>query len=428
VDSARSVVVLSPQDPTPDATVIKTLLALSGIEPADAASPPCVVAPILETPNLAVARLAGGSNVQLVHVGDLLSRITVQTSRQSGLSVVYQELLDFGGDEIYFQEEVSLVGRTFGEALLAYEDSAVIGLQPRGEAPRLLPSMDARIGSGDRVIAISADDDTVRVSGRAPGIDEPAIAPVEAETPQAENTLILGWNHRAAAMLLGLDQYVAAGSSVTVVGDSKAAGEVEAVRSRLQRLSATTREGDTTDRAVLDAVDVPRFDHVILLCDDALPQEQAGARALMTLLHLRDIRERAERRFSIVSELLDVRDRDLADVTRADDFIVGERLLSLLLAQVSENPQLNAIFADIFDPEGAEIYLKPAVRYVRPGIPVSFYTVVEAARRRGEAAIGYRLHALADDAGRAYGVRVNPPKSELVTFAPDDRVVVVAES
>ena len=64
----------------------------------------------------------------------------MQTCRQSGLSVVYTELLDFGGDEIYFHEEPALVGKTFGEALLAYEDSAVIGLQHGDGAIRAEPA------------------------------------------------------------------------------------------------------------------------------------------------------------------------------------------------------------------------------------------------------------------------------------------------
>ena len=125
---------------------------------------------------------------------------------------------------------------------------------------------------------------------------------------------------------------------------------------------------------------------------------------------------------------MDVRNRELADVTRADDFIVGDRLVSLLLAQVAENKELNALFADVFDPDGSEIYLKPATSYVTPGVPVSFYTVVEAARRRGEAAIGYRIKALAGDPERAYGVKVNPKKSDKITFTDQDRIVVVAEN
>ncbi len=85
------------------------------------------------------------------------------------------------------------------------------------------------------------------------------------------------------------------------------------------------------------------------------------------------------------------------------------------------------VFQDLFSPEGSEIYLKPAGDYVEPGREVSFYTVAESARRRGEVAIGYRLERHADDAGRAYGVRVNPPKSESLAFRPEDQIIVLAE-
>ena len=86
--------------------------------------------------------MVGGDEAELVLVGDLIARIIAQTCRQSGLSVVYTELLDFGGDEIYFRAEPALVGKTFGDALLAYEDSAVIGLCPAGGAPQLNPPLD----------------------------------------------------------------------------------------------------------------------------------------------------------------------------------------------------------------------------------------------------------------------------------------------
>ena len=148
----------------------------------------------------------------------------------------------------------------------------------------------------------------------------------------------------------------------------------------------------------------------------------------MTLLHLRDIADRTNHRFSITSEIRDVRDRQLAEVTRADDFIVGERLISLLLTQVSENKELNHVFQDLFRSEGSEIYLKPAVDYVRPGSEVTFATIVESARQRGEIAIGYRQKAFAGDASKTYGVRTNPPKASRVSLVDGDQVVVLAEN
>lgn len=62
---------------------------------------------------------------------------------------------------------------------------------------------------------------------------------------------------------------------------------------------------------------------------------------------------------------------------------------------------------------------------MQTGTPLNFYTVVEAARRRGEVAIGYRRAGHGTDKARAYGVVVNPNKAEIVTFDPDDMVIVI---
>jgi len=59
---------------------------------------------------------------------------------------------------------------------------------------------------------------------------------------------------------------------------------------------------------------------------------------------------------------------------------------------------------------------------------VDFYTVVEAARRRGETTLGYRIEAEASNAGKSYGVHTNPKKSQTIAFAPEDKVIVIAEN
>ncbi len=425
---ARSIVVLAPESDEPDSEVIKTILAITN-NPDRRPEPYHIVAEIADPKNVEVARMVGRDEAELVVTGDLIPRIIVQTSRQSGLSVVYTELLDFGGDEIYFQEEPKLAGKTFGEALLAYEDSAIMGLRRQDGTMHLNPPMDTRITAGDRVIAISEDDDTVRVSEQAPEIDERAIHGAPAAESRPERTLLLGWNEQGAAIVHELDRYVAAGSELTLVADVRGiAGIVEQECGDLVHQKITCREADTKDRRILDSLGVEAFDQVILLCySDQLDVQEADARTLITLLHLRDMAEKGNHDFRIVSEMLDARNRELAEVTQADDFIVSNKLTSLMLSQVSENKELNAVFADVFDPEGSEIYLKPAGNYVELGVEVSFYTVVEAARRRGEVAIGYRQMAHAKDAARSYGVAVNPKKSTRLAFTGADQVIVLAE-
>jgi voltage-gated potassium channel Kch len=430
LESARAVIVLSPEGDQPDIAVIKVLLAIGSQQGGWSASICPVVAEIRDERNLRPAQLASGGRAQLVLVGDMVARIVAQTCRQSGLSLVYQELLDFGGDEIYFREEPALVGRAFGDCLAAYPHCAVMGVRPRGGIPTLLPSMDRLLEPGDALILVAEDDSLIRLAEpAASSLDESAITLREPAPARPERTLILGWNWRGGRMLRDLDAYVAAGSSAVVVADEPSASEtVAALALELRHITVAHEDADSTDRGVLDRLAVSTFDQVIVLCyGDQLDAQAADARTLITLLHLRDIADTDGRHVPVVSEMLDIRNRNLAEVTQADDFIVSDRLVSLVLTQVSENPELNAVFADIFDPEGAEIYLKPVEDYLRLGRPVSGYTMVEAARRKGEACIGYRLASLANQADRSYGVVINPDKAATVSFGAGDRLVVVAE-
>jgi voltage-gated potassium channel Kch len=427
--TSRAIIILSPPGPDPDSQVIKAILAITN-NPGRRPEPYHIVAEIHDPKNLAVAQLVGKDEAELVLVGDLISRIIAQTCRQSGLSVVYTELLDFGGDEIYLHAEPALVGKAFGECLLAYPDSTVIGLRPAGGLPSLNPHMDTLVQTGDELVVIAHDDDTIRLGGPgAQAVQAAAIRHESAAPAVPERCLILGWNWRAPAIVNELDHYVAPGSEVTVVAHFP---EAEAELARrchdLRHLKVFCQPGDTTDRRTLDALAVPGFDHVIVLSySDSLDDQQADARTLITLLHLRDIADRYGGKLSIVSEMLDLRNRALAEVTRADDFIVSDKIVSLMLSQVAENKYLNAVFRDIFDPAGSEIYLKPASHYVALDEPVSFYTVVESARGQGAVAIGYRCKALAADASRSYGVVVNPAKAETVTFSAGDRIIVIAD-
>jgi hypothetical protein len=188
------------------------------------------------------------------------------------------------------------------------------------------------------------------------------------------------------------------------------------------------KEGDIRDRDLLESLEAAEYDHVIVLAYSHLEQQEADAITLVALLHLRDIAEHDETPFSIISEMLDLRNRELAEAARVDDFIVSDHLISLMMAQLSENSALEGVFADLFDPQGAEIYLKPVGDYVKTGAAVDFYAVVEAARRRGETAIGYRLMNECYMEDKSYGVHINPRKSARLSFSPEDKVIVIAES
>jgi ion channel POLLUX/CASTOR len=429
--TSKSIIILPViEDNMPDAATIKTILALVRA-PNRRPEPYHIVAVLRRASNQEIAKLVGGNEVELILSGDVIARIIAQTCRQAGLSNVYTELLDFEGAEMYFQEEPTLVGKTFGEALLAYEDSAIIGLARHNGPPKLLPPLDTVIAAGDQVMAISEDDDTVRPAGLSSvPLQVAALTSAQPHIQNPERTLILGWNWRASMIIRQLDAYVAPQSRVTVAAQHETVeSEIESLRHDLINQELNWKAVDFSIRPVLDQLELQTYDHIIVLAyADTLEAQRADAVTLLTLLHVRRIADENHHRYSIVSEILDPRNRELAESSRADDFIVSDRLVSLLMAQVSENKALNEVFNDLFDPIGVEIFLKPITDYVLAGVTVSFYTVVEAARRRGEVAIGYRVSALEVDEARAYGVVVNPAKSQPITFAPDDQVIVLAEN
>lgn len=426
---AKSVIVLSPEEAgQPDTYVIKSILALTN-NPRRKKTPYHIVAELRNEKNIEAAELVGGKEASLVLSSDLIARVTAQTCRQSGLSVVYTELMDFDGAEIYFSEEKGLVGKTYREAISAYEDSAVMGLMSKKSGVMLNPPMDTKIEAGDQVIAITEDDESLILAKTAPPAPDPnSISIGERLATAKERTLILGWNEKGPAIVRELDNYVAAGSEVMIVSEDQSSEDDAAVlTSELTRQKLTYRNANITERAVIESLNIPSYNHVILLCYNHLEVQEADAQVLITLLHLRNVAETSGKQFGIVSEMRDIRNRALAEVARADDFIVSDKLISLLLSQISENKQLELVFKDLFQSEGSEIYLKPVQDYIVTGKPVSFYTVIEAAAQRNETAIGYRIQADANNPEKAYGVSVNPNKTKTISFGPDDKIIVLAE-
>jgi hypothetical protein len=122
----------------------------------------------------------------------------------------------------------------------------------------------------------------------------------------------------------------------------------------------------------------------------------------------------------------DERNRQLAQVAKADDFVVGGKLISLLLSQLVENRHLAGVFANLFEAEGSEIYLRTAEDYVRTGAWLNFSTIIEAARARGETAIGYRLSSRSTEPP-SYGIKLNPSKHNPLVLEPGDGIIVLAE-
>lgn len=425
---SRSIIIMAPESGDADSQTIKTILAITN-NPNRRNEPYHIVAEIKEERNLDIAKIIGKDEVELILTDDLVSRIMVQTCRQSGLSVVYSELMGFEGSEMYFNNEPKVIGKTYGEALLWYEDSAVVGLKTSDDRILVNPPADTIINSGDEVMAITEDDDTLIISKVMGQVKEDLIKEPSERIIEKERTLILGWNHRGSSIMRELNNYVKEGSEILIVADTDESEQtVNHIKAGFQNLITTFEKADTTNRDVIRAFKPETFDHIIVLSYiDNMEIQEADSKTLITLLQLRHISEQENIDMSIVSEMMDLRNRELAEVTKADDFIVSDKMVSMLIAQISENKDLMRVYNDLFQEEGSEIYLKPVTDYVQVGVPVNFYTVVASAAKQNQSAFGYRIVSEAFNPAATYGVKINPNKSEMITFSTDDKIIVMAE-
>jgi hypothetical protein len=89
-----------------------------------------------------------------------------------------------------------------------------------------------------------------------------------------------------------------------------------------------------------------------------------------------------------------------------------------MIAQLSENPSLDAVFQELFDPDGSFMILAAAHDYAPTG-SASFNDVVRAAAAKGQTAIGHRVAATGE-------VVLNPAKADTIEFSADDQIVIIA--
>jgi Castor and Pollux protein voltage-gated ion channel component len=420
---ARSVILLGADGATDaDADMIKAILALTRDGPGQAARRH-IVAEVQDENAAHAARLAGGGAVVLINKPQTISRLIVQTSRQSGAAAVYRDILDFDGDEFYMRADDRLTGLTYLEAMLAYESCTVVGLMHDGGEIELNPTPGTILAATDVVIAIAEDDSVLDAAEYSPTVadaDTISITPLDPDRPEA--TLILGYNHRTPLVVAELARYAVAGSRVDLVADVPIDGaSMQRAAIGQDRLTLSHRAANTTLRGTLDGLDVPAYDRVIVMgYTDDLDSRRASARSLLTLLHLHDIVLRGGTNVAVVSEVIDMQDTELTAAAGVDDIVVSDEVLSLLLTQVAENRHLAEVFEMLLQSDGPEVYMRPVDRYVKG--PASFATLIVAASRRAETAIGYR-RAMAG----GHGLTLNPSKSAVFPAAPGDRLVVLAE-
>lgn len=426
---AKSIIIVAPEEPKADTYVIKTIMAIVN-SPNRKKEPFNIIAEINDDINRDIAKLVGKDEVTILVGNEVISKITVQSSRQSGLSIVYSNLLGYADNEIYIQPVKNIDGHTFEELLYGFEDICVIGIRFADGRVEINPPLTTKLTKDDYLVVIAEDDVDLEYHRKERMIEDLPEVPVKKDIGfEMHKTLILGWNNNARIVVKELDNYVRPGSEILVMAEGSGLTErILNLSTELKNQKIKYKNADINDRNELNKLDLKHYNHIIIMSySDNYPLQEADAITLITLMNIRDMLAKVNHKVSLVTEMLDLKNRALADLTKADDFIISDRMISLILAQLSENKELSIVFDDLFDAEGNEIYIKPYTNYMPPNTTTDFYSVIKATTKRNEIAFGYIKAEYSDNPDKNYGVVLNPNKSDKIKFYDGDKIIMIAE-
>ena len=424
VENARAIIILS-EDPASDSAVVATVLSIRSLIP-NSETP--IVVEMFNRDHAEALNHATAGQVRPILAQDVIARVTAQASRQPGLVAVILDLLDFAGEEIYFQEVPELVGHNYGESLLAFNSASVVGIRNSDGRIELNPSQATRFEVGDQVLAIASDDDQVVFTGFANAeIDDVKAKRVANEKDTSpENVLIIGWSNMGRIVLDQVSRFLAPGSTLRITANPDLVDADELRNLSFSGINAEFVAHRGSISELTEAASGLKFDRIMLLgYRENISVAEADALTMITMLLLRKLFEdegNGVESSRIIAEIIDSRRSELAKTASVDDLVVSDNLGALMISQVAENPHIAPVLVNLFDADGVSVNVIPISNYLENGQTVDYRHLTALAKSRGESAIGYRKH----DPTHPNAISLNPMKSQMFNIEDGDGLIVIS--
>ena len=424
VENARAIVILS-EDLASESAVVATVLSIRSLIPNSKV--PIIVEMTNRDHAEALSHSTDGQVIPIL-AQDVIAQVTAQASRQPGLVAVILDLLNFAGEELYFQEVPQLAGHEYGESLLGFDTASVVGIRKADGTIALNPSHNTLIESGDQVIAIAADDDQIVFNGLQNSHAEQiqAKSPLTEKNLSPENVLIIGWSNMGRIVLDQMSKFLAPGSTLRISAnpDLVDADELSDLSFNGIKAEFAPQRGSASElRNVASGM---KFDRILLLgYRENISVAEADASTMITLLLLRKLFEEEGNGVEstrIIAEIIDSRRSELLSTASVDDLVVSDNLGALMISQAAENPHIAPVLANLFDADGVSVNVIPISNYLDAGQSVDFRHLTALAKSRGESAIGYRKHG----SKMMDAISLNPLKSKVFTIEDGDGLIVVS--
>ncbi|CAH8334448.1 unnamed protein product [Eruca vesicaria subsp. sativa] len=450
VSNARAIIALGSDENADqsDARALRVVLSLTGVKEGLKGH---VVVEMCDLDNEPLVKLVGGEGIETVVAHDVIGRLMIQCALQPGLAQIWEDILGFENAEFYIKKWPQLDGYRFEDVLVSFPDAIPCGVKVAVDGKIVLnPSDNYVLEEGDEILVIAEDDDTY-APGSLPEVRMCHFPKMQNPPKYPEKILFCGWRRDIDDMIKVLEALLAPGSELWMFNEvpdqerEKKLTDAGLDISTLVNIRLVHRQGNAVIRRHLESLPLETFDSILILAEQSLENSivHSDSRSLATLLLIRDIQskrlpykdtksnvlpgccwvrkmQQASDKSIVISEILDSRTKNLVSVSRISDYVLSNELVSMALAMVAEDKQINRVLKELFAEKGNELCIRPAEFYIYDQEEVCFYDIMRRARQRQEIIIGYRL------AGMDQAV-INPSdKSKLKNWSLDDVFVVIA--
>lgn len=457
VSKARAIIVLASDENADqsDARALRVVLSLAGVKEGLRGH---VVVEMSDLDNEPLVKLVGGELIETVVAHDVIGRLMIQCALQPGLAQIWEDILGFENAEFYIERWPQLDGLHFEDVLISFPDAIPCGVKVAAGGGKIIINPEDKyvLKEGDEILVIAEDDDTY-APGPLPEVSR-GLCPRMIDPPKyPEKILFCGWRRDIDDMIMVLEAFLAPGSELWMFNEVPEKDREKKLTdgglniSGLENLKLVHREGNAVIRRHLESLPLETFDSILILADESVEDSivHSDSRSLATLLLIRDIQskrlphkdtrslplrnsgfsqsswiremQQASDKSIIISEILDSRTRNLVSVSRISDYVLSNELVSMALAMVAEDKQINRVLEELFAEEGNEMCIKPAEFYLYDQEELCFYDIMIRGRQRREIVIGYRL-------ATAECAVINPvDKSKPRKWSLDDIFIVISK-
>ena len=297
-----------------------------------------------------------------------------------------------------------------------FANARPIGIARDNGPMELNPSPESAMTVGDRLILLAHDLENLETTPASTRLDSGGAAERQAARVAdlvEEHILVVGWNPLGEHLLGGWAAGTSATSTVSIAFDPRL---IDAADIGIADIGIDVHLATTPETSALDLERRPTT--IVVLGYASLDTAEADARTMLDVLQLRRRYAEAGEVPRLVVQMLDEEHADLAELTGADDFLMGVALGSQFIAQFIDEPERRTILLELYGPGDASVRL---IRCDRLDLVGTFTTadIVARSYAAGALAIGWRLVSEGGD------VVLNPSADQRITLSADDEIVVV---